>query len=388
MNRFPLVITLLFVCAFQVRAEDERIWVDAKINGEPVRFILDTGLDAPIVLFSSTAQRLGLKITPPDSNGHFKPGEVPLGTTEICNLDVGRTNVRTSFNVIEMPAFLPPSFNGVFGWPLISKNIIHIDAANSIAEDLQNVPSDPIWIQLHLWTNSDYLCLKIPDKKGAKAIICVDTGASDGIGLAPQIWRNWKTTHTNSPITLSAYFTPALGLVIKEESWAKVITLGPLTLTDVPIMEADSNSIRMGSFSNAQYQATLGLIALKRLDIIIDGKHGIAYLRPKKTPSLPFEYNRLGAVFVPNDLQSENLIAHVVDGSPAYEAGIRNGDILLEIDGRDVTKWRTGERPNTPFREQPAGTKFELSLKRGDRVFTTTAVLRNILPPDVPKQSN
>jgi hypothetical protein len=386
-NRFLLAIILLFVCAFDVRAESERIWVNAKINGKPVRFILDTGLDTSAVLFSATAQRLGLKITPPDPNEHIEPGEVPLGTTEVCNLDLGTTNIKTSLSVMEMPAFLPFS-DGMFGWPLISQRIVHIDAANNIAEDFQNVPSDPIWVQLRLWTNSDYLCLEIPDKKGAKAILSVDTGSPDGIRLAPPTWRNWKAAHTNSPITLSSYFTPALGLVIREESWAKSISLGPLTLTDVPIMEADSNNVRMGSFSNAQYQATLGLVALKRLDVIIDGKNGIAYLRPQKTPSLHFEHNRLGAVFVPKDLQSDDLIAHVVDGSPACEAGIRDGDVLLEIDGRDITKWRTGKKPNTPFREQPAGTKFELTLKRGDNVFKATVMLRNILPPDAPKNLN
>jgi C-terminal processing protease CtpA/Prc len=103
---------------------------------------------------------------------------------------------------------------------------------------------------------------------------------------------------------------------------------------------------------------------------------------------LPYKHNRLGAVFVPRDLQSDDLIAHVIVGSPAYEAGLQDGDILLKEDGRDVTNWRTGGTPNTPFREQPAGTKLELTLKRGDKIFKTTAVLRNILPPDAPKNSN
>jgi hypothetical protein len=56
---------------------------------------------------------------------------------------------------------------------------------------------------------------------------------------------------------------------------------------------------------------------------------------------------------------------------------------------QDVTNWRDPNiKINTPFSEQPAGTKLELTLKRGDKVFTTTAVLRNILPPDASKNSN
>jgi C-terminal processing protease CtpA/Prc len=81
----------------------------------------------------------------------------------------------------------------------------------------------------------------------------------------------------------------------------------------------------------------LGLEALKRLDLIVDGKHGMAYLRPKQTRSVPGDHNRLGAVFVPRDDQSDDLVAHVLEGSPAFEAGIRNGDVLLSIGGRDLT---------------------------------------------------
>ena len=132
------------------------------------------------------------------------------------------------------------------------------------------------------------------------------------------------------------------------------------------------------SFIQTNYEATLGFAALKRLDIVIDGKHGITYLRPKRTPSLPYNHNRLGAVFVPRDLQDNDattLVAHVVANSPAYEAGIRNGDILLN------------QEVNGTF-EQPAGTEVHFKLRRDDKVFKTTAILRNILPPDVVTNSN
>lgn len=298
-NRFLLAIILLFVCVFGVRAEDERIWCsDVKVNGQPVRIIFDTGSDLPIVLFSTTAERLGLKVLPPDLSGHLKPGEVRVRLTEECRLDIGTTNLKTAVSVVELPSYLR-GLDGIFGWPLIRQNILQIDAMKDTVEFLQNAPSDPAWIKIGLLTNSDYLDLEIPDKNGTKTILSVDTGSPEGLKLAPPIWRNWKAAHTNSPFTLSAYFTQALGLVIKEESWAKEISLGPLTLTDVPIMEADSADITLGSLPDTRYEATFGLAALKRLDIIIDGKRGVAYLQFKKTAPLPYEHNRLGAVFVP-----------------------------------------------------------------------------------------
>jgi C-terminal processing protease CtpA/Prc len=84
-------------------------------------------------------------------------------------------------------------------------------------------------------------------------------------------------------------------------------------------------------------------------------------------------------------MQHEPLEAHVAKGSPAETAGIRNGDVLLKIDALDVTKWRTDPAvmPMSKFWQRPAGTKFSLVLKRGDKEFTVAVSLRDILGPGV-----
>ncbi len=388
MNRLLLAIVLLFVCAFGVYAEDERIWYDAKINGKPVRFALDTGASDSVTLFPRAAQRLGLKVIP--SEHQTSPGKPALGTTELCDLDLGSTNLRTSLPVFQIPSHFHPSVDGIMGWSTLKDNIVLLDAVGLDILPAKVPESSSSWIKLPVQTNSGVMALEIPGVKGEEVTVLFDTGSAYGVKLNPQTWRQWKTAHTNQPITLIAYVSPSIGVVVKEEAWADKISLGSLVLTGVPVMEADAADVAVGSLSHTQYEATLGLAALKYLDIIIDGKDGNVYVRPKKTPPLPFEHNRLGAVFVPRDSQNDDLAAHVVDGSPAYEAGIRNGDVLLKIGKLNATKWRTNPKilPLSRFWNSPAGTKLELTLKRGDKVFTTTAVLRNILPPDAPKSSN
>ena len=58
-----LTITLLLFCAASLKADDERIYLDANINGEPVRFAFDTGTGVPFAIFSKTAKRLNLKFS-------------------------------------------------------------------------------------------------------------------------------------------------------------------------------------------------------------------------------------------------------------------------------------------------------------------------------------
>ena len=375
-----LTILLSCSCLFTAHAFDERIYLNAKINGQPVQFIFDTGWASPsIAIYPEAARKLGLKVKQPDYKLSVEKGAI--GVTESCDLDFGATNFQTSIPVIEIPSYLKWNGDGIIGWQAISNNIFSLDTTTLGVALVTNVPTGQDWIKLKISTNS-LLALEISTTQS----ITIDTGASKGITFHPQKWQKWKTAHINQMATLDAYYMPDAGMVVKEEEFAHEISIGPLTLSDVPITEANQTELSL----NPQFEASFGLAALKRLDIIVDGKHGIAYLRPKKTKALPYDHNRLGAVFTPKDLQSDDLVAHVVSGSPAFEAGIRNDDLLLKIGALDATEWRTDPNvlPLTRFWNSPAGTKLELTLKRGDKIFKTTATLRNIIPPDAPKNSN
>jgi hypothetical protein len=180
-------------------------------------------------------------------------------------------------------------------------------------------------------------------------------------------------------MTFNQYFMPGADVVAAEEGWASRLDFGPLTMTDVPVIVANSTQI---SWDPAHFAGVLGLAALKRLDVIIDGAHGTAYLRPKNSRPPRYSHNRLGATFVRS--QSRGPVALVLDGTPAKESGIRNGDVLLAIGRLDLTK-RPAE-VNSYWKRRP-GTKLELTLKRDGIPFKVRVTLRDILSPaDVNEQ--
>jgi len=357
---------------------DERLWVQAKINGQPARLCFDTGT-GDLVLLRAGARRLGLKFTEPPTNAVLSSGEIPSGTTEACVLSVRETTIRTRFRVADLPAFLRTDMDGLIGWQPVRENILRIDAEKGTVTTLAKVPKAAReWIRLPVNKNSAYLQLEVPHDDGVSASIFVDTGWTQGVALPEDKWREWKAAHPLEPLTLKAFFMPGAGLVVKEEAWARQLSMGPLTLTNVPVTEATSVHVALAA---APYEASLGLAGLKRLDFIVDGEQGVAYVRPRKRPASPYEHSRLGAVFVPRDSLSDELVARIEPGSPAEEVGIRNDDVLLRIGDLDVTKWRTDPKvlPLSRFWELPAGTRLDLMLRRSGDVFRVKVTLRDIL---------
>jgi hypothetical protein len=380
------VLTFFVVlnCVMGAHAADERIWwPGVKINGHTARIAFDSGAASSVFIFSTGMQRLGLKMAAPQSTNQSPADSSANQFTAVCKFELGDNKFETSAQVIQVPGFFN-ELDGVFGWPLFGRNnLFQIDALRSNIRLLQNVPAGKGWTKIALVTNSPLLDLKMSAASGSPIVVGVDTGNPGGIKLAPEMWREWKRQHPEAPLTLNAYFTPNLGLVVGEESWARDLSIGDLKFHDVPVGEADANDVELGTFPGMQFQATLGLGALKRMEIVIDGVRGNAYVRPARGRAPSYKHNRLGAVFVPHDLQSDDLFAHVVPGSPADQAGIRGGDILIKEGNVDVTNWRqTNMKVNALFREQRAGTRVQLTLKRGGKIFTASVVLRNLLPPD------
>jgi len=371
--RDTLFILLAGVAPF-LHAE-ERIWLQAKINGQPVQFCFDSG-SCISALCPQAVKRLGLKFIPAPTND---PGRGLLaGHTEECTLVLDGVAGPASFPVLDLPANVLADFDGLIGWWTVSPNILRIDAVAMEVAFLPSVPKETAqWDQLSVlaMTNSGALDLQIPRGAGRHGVLSIDTGSDSGLALPASEWSRWKEAHPRAPLTLKTDFTPSDGFYVTEEAWADQIAVGPIIMTGVPITRAGPlGSTRWG----ARYEGTLGLAALKRLDFIVDGNNGVAYLRAKRTRPPAYSHNRLGAIFVPTVQQPKQAIAQVARGGPADEAGVRDGDVLLQVDQLDVRSWRT----DWPSRfSLPAGTRLKLTLQRDRKIFTTTATLRDILQP-------
>ena len=375
--RVLLTIALCFFWA-RVSTAYDRLVINAKVNDQAVRLGFDTGAECS-VLFGQVARRINLSWTDPPPNAKVAAGEVPMGVSEECRLTIGATATQFRFRIFDLPAYLARDIDGVLGWGDTMSNILRIDADAKKLSALQRLPRNiGLWTKWDLRDGVDILAIKLPNAAEQGGTICIDTGSHSGVELSAKRWKDWRHEHKEQQFTLEASYSPYGGLRVSEEFWADKLAFGQFSITNVPVSQSFSGI----DLSVTNHQATLGLFALTRLDVIIDGENSALYTRPASNPKSKYQYNRIAAVFVPRNINSEQLVAHVVERGSAYEAGIRNGDVLVKIDDLDATNWRTDPKvlPLSRFWSRPAGTTLELSLLRDGKPFKAKVELREIFP--------
>ncbi len=351
-----------------------QIPVEAKINGQSVHLVFDTGTAQTLVLFSTAADRLGLKYDAPSPSA----GTVAMGKTAPVDVVIGQSKGTLTLKVLPLPRGLDPGFDGLIGWPAIRRGAFVFDSENLTVEVAQKLPASVRkWEMLPIHSDpKTWLTFETEPKAQQPNLVAIDTGASGGVDLAPAQWRAWRIEHPDAPVTLNCYYRLDIGFRVQEVAWAKKLSLGSLVLTDVPVEE--------GAVA-PNYMASLGMYAVTRINWAVDIENSSIYFTPSNAAALPYLANRVGAVFFPRDPRHDDLVAHVLPGTPAYEAGIRDNDVLLDVGGLDVTHWRTDPSDLSlgKFWEQPVGAKIELTLKHGDAAYKTTVLLRNIIGPSV-----
>ena len=365
---------LLSSAVWGTEQTSDRIPIWGEINGRSVTLFLDTGSETS-GLFRNAVERIGLKPHTQGRNFYDLTEEfnwIPAPFTWLS----GPAFQRGRSLIVDRPSFLEDDFDGFIGWPGISNLVFEFNMQEAVLRsgfDLPKAMDD--WNRWKLVQGSPVLIFGCA--YGTNSVrIGIDTGSEHGVWLSPRRWRELRARVRPQALTLETAWSPTDGLLTREVLRAKRVDVGDLTLTNMPVSEALPSEVR--AFSGCD--AILGMFVFTRLAIISDGSSGSLYTKPVTRPFPDYDYNRLGAVFVPKDIgESDDLVAHVIKGSSAYRAGICDGDVLLKVGIRNVTKWRTDPTIKlNGFWSQPAGTKLKLTLKRGDKQYETTVTLEEI----------
>ena len=371
--------TAVFLAGCAVPEKPRWIPAAARFEGRPLRLIADTGAE-DAVIWTSTAERYGWSIVHPPPNTPKRPGMALLGITAPGTLHaMGATFPQTRLRTFAIPKGLRRSLSidGVLGWAKFRDRLFRIDAARRRLVPIASPPRlDDGWQKFRIYREARVLEIELL-VDGRMARLLIDTGSEFGLDMPRETWGHWLAAHPEASRTVGSFFTPSIGRpALREVSWAPSFDLGPLRITDLLIEHQPDEKWKTGS-----YAGKIGLAGLERLDCVVDGVRGEVYLRPKRTSSPPPDHNRLGATFHPASFEGKDWIAHVVPGSPAARAGIRDGDVLLSIGAAQISG-NPSPSPSIFFRAR-AGTRLELTLRRGKETHRAQVTLADLLGPAV-----
>lgn len=360
---------------------NDRLVIAAKIKNTPVPLVIDTGLGVDLLLFKKTVDRLGIELASPiPLQQPESAGRARAGLTQPFDLQIAGAHLPAArASVFEFGGETLDQLDGALGWPGLDSEIWGFWLAEGEAYPLTEVlPQAASWTKLTIPQDRDTLTFKFAE--GFSSLrVNLDTGSPTGIELPPEKWRAWKQAHPDAQMTIQAHGMVGQGIRAVEQSWADEFTVGDIVIKGVPIQEAAV--AYLDNASPDEDLIVLGLAALKRLELIVDGPNHRAFARATPLPPSRFRHNHLGVAFILN--AQRQVVAYVAPRSPASRAGLVTGDLLLQVDGMRVEAWTSahGRGALEKITRSAPGEKFTLRLKRGGEEFDATVVAEHILGP-------
>ena len=208
-----------------------------------------------------------------------------------------------------------------------------------------------------------------PDGKAISTEFSVDTGAGGTIVTAPLVRENHLLEKVTQKIPSPSH---GIGNGVSEDVVGRIgqIHLGTYTLKNplVALSQDTEGSLAHDAFVN------MGGNVLSRFTVTIDYIHHEVILEPNSHFDEPFPADASGLVMEAGGDNLRTLIVKgVVAGSPGDKAGLKEGDVITEVDGTAANKYALWELQNML---KESGKEHSLTIRRDGKAVKMQIHLR------------
>jgi hypothetical protein len=352
---------------FDYRAR--HVWLKASVNGGPTEnFLFDTGASVTVI-DSGWAATHGLKTQGRmQAAGAGAAGGASFATlgslriasaagdgVELKDVQVAVLDVNPSFE----PMFWRP-MAGVIGYDVISRFVVTVNYDDSVL-----VLHDPAtWTYagtekpLPMIMNGTVPALTGKFDETDEGLFRLDVGSSSTVDVhAPfakktgLLNRMGKTTRFDG-VGFGGSFSSDVGRLHS-------MSLGPYTWDDPVVTVAHATE---GAFASEEFAGNIGNRILERFKVTLDYERRQVYLEPGKRYGDRDHLTRAGLLLTKR--AGRVGVESVLASSPAEHAGLRMGDQVLSVDGRDIASWDLPEI-TALFDDGEPGRKVPLRIQRG-----------------------
>lgn len=312
-------------------------------DGPPLKFILDTGVRTAILTNEVYVEGLP-KPNDREINlmGVGSKGEVTAYVTNDVSFEMegiaaeGNAMLVLKEDYLQLDSYLGTRVHGILGYELFSRFVIEIDYANLLLtiHNPENFKPRRRYteISIEIEDTKPYLeaCLMMKDSSQLRVKLMIDTGASQPLMLSASSSEKIQVP----PKNVKGY----LGRGLSGEIYGAMGRVSCLEFDKFTLMEVISSfpedSSMYALFSERGQNGNIGGEILKRFKVIFDYAHEKLYLDKNSTFKKPFTYNMSGiSLMAIGPALNIFIISNIIEPSPASKAGLKEGDILLSING-------------------------------------------------------
>lgn len=370
--------------AFELNAN--KIYLPVRVNNKgPYWFILDTGSVSNVVdtdLARSLSITLGHSFEAQGAGEKTITGAVGSGvslTISDLELTQGRIDIEPVNSAISSAE--GRRVDGLLGYDLLSRFVVEIDY---IARQVTIVePSrfryvgqgDSIPLEIVRGNILVAAELTMPNGNTASGTFLIDTAWRSSLTLTSPFVASHNLL-TITPRTIDAVTGMGIGgATVDTIGRMPSLKLGRHTLEN---FVADFSHAKAGVLSQGDFAGVIGAEILRRFKVIFDYPRGRMIIEPNGTFRAPYEFDMSG-LFITSEGDSSKAfkVYSITKGSPAAEAGIREGDVIDAIDEQPASKF-TLDQVRQMFKEAE-GKEHSLAIRRGGKVHTAKMRLRKLV---------
>jgi len=375
------VVKPVLVVPFELNSN--KIYLEVRVGSEKRWFILDSG--APVTFLDrDLALSLGLNAKGNTEDAGLGESPIEIGAAPGIVLQLGELELPPrDVQIMPLDAVLRRfegrTVGGLVGNDVISSYVVEIDYERNLLRWYDASTFEyrgpgkevPVTFEGHAYIRTR---LTAPGQQPVEGNFLLDVGVRNAFMLYAPFVRK----HALLPDPAHTLFT-TVGCGVGGEVRSYVGRLQSCELGGFVLEQpiATLSKDEKGLQATDQYDGILGAELLKHFKLYLDFSRSRIILEPNRAFSQPFEFDMSGLFVIAAgaDLRTFQVL-RVIDGSPASQAGIREGDEIVAVDGRPATELSL-ETLRSRFVE--AGKERELAVRRGAQTVHAKIKLRKMV---------
>lgn len=397
--------------------------IPMEINGAQLTFILDSGVSKPILFNLYDQDSLQLNNVAEITINGLGEGEPIKALSSYGNsfrVKGIQNNNQEVYVVIDKEMNFSPILgipvHGIIGYDLFkdfvvdinygSQTIKFIDPAYYTPKKGRKYETIPIWLH----HNKAYIKgeVQLEDNPNVPVKLLVDTGSSDAVWLFQDDEKGLGIPDKNYEDYLGKGLN---GQIFGRRTKVKRLKIGSFILSDAKV--AFPNMESFGDLQNiGDRNGSVGGEVLRRFNIVFNYPGREVTLRKNSNFKLPFQYNLSGLELQHNGMRyiaerianangvvrkdtdsfgtvqilmqnttrlslvPEIVVSAIRAGSPAAQAGLREGDVVLAVNGKSIHRYKLQEV--LKMINQKKGKRIKLRIERLNNDLLFSFVLKDV----------